>query len=630
MDFFEHQEVARKRTGRLVVLFALAVLGIIALVYLAVAFAMGLGSSSPEASAIYLDVTLLLVVSAIVSLVVGLSSVGKIASLRSGGAAVASTLKGRLVTEPTRNEHERRLLNVVEEMAIASSVPVPAVYVLDHEEGINAFAAGWTTNNAVIGVTRGTMEKLTRDELQSVIAHEFSHILNGDMRLNIRLMGIVFGILILGIIGRVVVRALSHGSRRSSRGKESTGVLVVLVVGFALMVIGYIGTFFGQWIKASISRQREFLADASAVQFTRNPSGISGALKKIGGYAAGSSITNPQAEEISHMLFGQGFNAIFATHPPLKDRIRRIEPTFDGTIPTLTDEKPVWDDGKKPALRVGAGVAELGALAMIGQPTRAHLEHAQQLVATFPRALKSASTESYGARAVVYALLLSREEGTRRDQLRVLQNEADSQVYAATQKLLGHVGQLDPNARLPLIDLSIPALRELSEDQFLVFRHNVESLIRADCHLDVFEWTLSRVVLHHVEPIFEPKKKNRTDYYSLKTLSQPCELLLSTLAYVGHTKRDDAERAFGKGSEHLNIGSLSIRPLEECSLQGLGEVHATLSRVSFPAKRDLLYACAATISADKRVTVEEGELLRGIADSLDCPMPPLLPGQSLV
>ncbi|HLP26088.1 MAG TPA: M48 family metallopeptidase, partial [Acidobacteriota bacterium] len=301
MDFFEAQARAKSRTNRLVILFALAVLGTIAASYVAAVLIVGQTGVrehsyyySDEAPLFFWDPTIFTAVAASVVAIVGLASLYKWSQMRHGGSAVAELVGGRRVDPHTTNLHERRLLNVVEEMAIASGVPVPAVYVLDQEPAINAFAAGLTTSDAVVAVTRGTLEKLTRDELQGVVAHEFSHILNGDMRLNVKLAAIVFGILVIGLLGRGILEGLGRGRVRSSGGgKKGGGLAAILAIGVALLIIGYVGYFFGRLIQAAVSRQREFLADASAVQFTRNPGGISGALKKIGGYALGSTLTAP-------------------------------------------------------------------------------------------------------------------------------------------------------------------------------------------------------------------------------------------------------------------------------------------------------------------------------------------------
>lgn len=348
MDFFERQDQARRSTRRLIAYFMLAVVLIVASIYIAViaivyAFSVNRVLERPFQ---WWDPDMLLWVTGATVSVVVIGSLYKIFALSQGGEVVARWLGGRLIDSDTPKPQERRLLNVVEEMAIASGISVPSVFLLEEEKSINAFAAGFTPADAVIGVTSGTLQILSRDELQGVIAHEFSHILNGDMRLNIRLIGVLNGILMIAMIGYGILR----GTRTSSSKKN--GGAAVLLFGAALLIIGYVGVFFGKLIKSAVSRQREFLADASAVQFTRNPDGIAGALKKIGGLAHGSRIANSKAEEASHLFFSNGMHgkaspflsmrnrtppvltqsafSFMATHPPLETRIKRIDPSFDG------------------------------------------------------------------------------------------------------------------------------------------------------------------------------------------------------------------------------------------------------------------------------------------------------------
>jgi Zn-dependent protease with chaperone function len=320
MDFFEAQEAARRRTSLLIGLFALAVLAIVAVIYAVLHLAVGPGAGP-------VDLVLLVQVAFGVGLLIAVGAGVRTASLRRGGPAVAELLGGRRVASDTSDPAERMLLNVVEEMAIASGTPVPAVYVLDAEDGINAFAAGYTTHDAAVAVTRGGLLSLTRDELQGVMAHEFSHILNGDMRLNIRLIGVLYGILLLAVVGRGIVYAGPRGGRRGGR---DGGAGWVVLLGLALLLVGYVGVFFGKLIKAAVSRQREYLADSAAVQFTRNPDGLAGALKKIGAQAQGSRIQDHHAEELSHLFFANGLRStlfgFLATHPPLEERIRRLDP----------------------------------------------------------------------------------------------------------------------------------------------------------------------------------------------------------------------------------------------------------------------------------------------------------------
>jgi len=280
-------------------------------------------------------------------------SIISVAKLADGGSAVAEMIGARRVAPDTRDPLERRLRNVVEEMAIASGVRVPGVYVMDGESGINAFAAGWDVSNSVVAVTRGTLETLTRDELQGVIGHEFSHILNGDMRLNIRLIGVLAGIVFIGSIGEFLMRSV-----RGSRSRNTGGIFLV---GLAIFVIGYIGLFFARLIKAAVSRQREFLADASSVQFTRNPDGIAGALDQI--RSASAFIANRYAEEMSHMFFGQSLKlwlgGLFDTHPPIDERIRRVRPGFQPSAyrGRRAAAAPPPAAGAEPAFGRAAGLA---------------------------------------------------------------------------------------------------------------------------------------------------------------------------------------------------------------------------------------------------------------------------------
>ncbi|MFI0414153.1 MAG: M48 family metallopeptidase, partial [Candidatus Thiodiazotropha sp.] len=329
MNFFEHQDEAKRNTQRLVLLFLLAVVVIILAIdtVLLILFGTLLSDTaeSPQTLSGFLteNSSILLFGTGGTGAAIGLASLFRSASLKDGGAAVARQMGGVPVEADPQDPLRQRLRNVVEEIAIASGVPVPEIYIMERESGINAFAAGYSPSDAAVAVTRGTLENLNREELQGVIAHEFSHIFNGDMRLNIRLIGALFGIMILAIAGR---RILS-GARFSSSSKNNNAGAIILFAA-ALTAIGYIGLFFARWIKAAVSRQREYLADASAVQFTRNPQGIAGALKKIAVHTQGASL-NSDSEEISHMLFGQGMRAtLFATHPPVIERIQRIEPSF--------------------------------------------------------------------------------------------------------------------------------------------------------------------------------------------------------------------------------------------------------------------------------------------------------------
>jgi Zn-dependent protease with chaperone function len=677
MNFFEQQDKARKRTGLLVLLFALAVIGIIiALYFLALGaygysndmFATGGWSEIPLPTHLGLAV----VVALFTIVIVGGGTGYKLMQLRAGGHTVAESLGGRPLTRDTADLTEKKVLNVVEEMAIASGTPVPPVYMMDREGGINAFAAGYSPNDAVIGVTRGCAERLSRDELQGVIAHEFSHILNGDMRMNIRLIGILHGILIIGIIGYYVLRVSFYsgaGARRSSSSDKKGGAVPILAIALGLMLVGFIGSFFGSLIKAAVSRQREYLADASAVQFTRQPEGIGGALKKIGGYSRGSKLLNPNAPQASHMFFGEGvslgFTSLFATHPPLKKRISAVLPNWDGEFPRNV-EKPAIEPTDRREQReqlkarrqemlegilVGGAIAGTGRggrrggpqaqtrqaatpqpslLSQIGAPSEEHVEYARELIASLPELVQQAAGEPFGARAVVYCLLFNRDRAAREQQIARVADHADPAVRKVVEKLLPEIESLDLKLRLTLLDLALPSLRNLSQTQYRAFMENVQALVRADEKIDLFEWSLQRILRKHLVPQFEGRKRKQVRHYALNRLRDECAILLTTLAHLGTRDEEQALQAFQLGAKELRLSGLEMRSRGDVGLRALDAALDELSTVAPKLKEGLIRACAVCVVADREVTVAEAEALRAVADVLDCPMPPLLPGQTIV
>ena len=667
MDFFEYQDQARRTTRRLVAYFVLAVVLIVVAVYLAVMMVVHYSMSDGllEPFQWWNPQIFLWAVSSTLAVIV-IGSIYKMYVLSDGGEVVARWLGGRPINSNTTNPEERRLLNVVEEMSIASGTPVPSVFLLEKEEGINAFAAGFTAGDAVIGVTKGTMTLLSRDELQGVIAHEFSHILNGDMLLNLRLIGVLNGILVIALIGYGIMR----GTGRSSGSKKDGGGGAIILFGLALYIIGYVGVFFGRLIKSAVSRQREFLADASAVQFTRNPEGVAGALKKIGGLVYGSGIQSPRAEEISHLFFANGmaraklnlssgtpvrgrpapqvhssFN-FMATHPPLPDRISRIDPSFNGIFPVVDltpKEIPADTDARKTAEMVeGTAASEATAAGgipiipekltqLVGKLDEAHLAYAAVLLSELPSQLQVNVHEPSGARAVVLALLLSGDSQTRRAQFQLLHQFKDPLIAEQTLESSTLIDRCPPEARLPLVDLALPALRNLSPQQYQAFKGLVERMVQADQEIDLFEYTLTHILKRHLDPHFGKLSPPVIKYHSLGPLGKELSLLLSYLAHLGHEKPEEAQAAF-EGATQVLEGSqaeLTFHSHKECDLKSHGTSLDRLTLVSPPLKRTVLQASAACVSHDNQVTVQEGELLRAISDALDCPMPPLIAGQTL-
>lgn len=689
MNFFQHQDNARKKTTYSVILFILACVATIAAIYFVIMTVLYIGAqettnqvnnynsgaqgSSPPGfipfSWLQLDV--LFGVSGLTLTIIFFGSLYKTRQLGGGGPAVARMLGGVEIAPGTRDLHQRKLLNIVEEMALASGTPVPAVFLLE-DDSINAFAAGFTPTDAAIGVTRGAIEKLTRDELQGVVAHEFSHIFHGDMRLNIRLMGILHGIMVIGLLGYFVMR-IGFSSRGNDRG--AAAMIGLGLVGLCVWIIGYIGLFFGNLIKSGISRQREYLADASAVQYTRNPAGIAGALKKIGGFAGGSKVEGRHVQEASHMFFGSvsRMSALTATHPPLDERIRRIDPSFKGEFPPIHEDYEVDDDydapvsglssgrgrGKqqkksKQAVVIGAPSTEpgqsqqanapsrptptfeppasndsdaRGLTAQIGKPTSQHLAYAAQMIASIPPELVQAAREPYGAMSVVFGLLLDKGNPTvRQAQLSQLQSTMDAQALAELNKVVPYTDSLHPALRLPLIDLAIPALRRLSVEQYNLFSSNVQVLIQADQQVDLFEFTLHKMLFRHLRGHLLPTTKQHVQYHTINVLLNEIGSLVAALAYWGHNDPAEAQKAYAAAIGPLHPSG-SAPEMPDASQFSLMDFDRALTAVSLAApviKERVLAACNVCVAFDGQITINEAEMFRAIADALDCPSPPVL------
>lgn len=660
MDFFERQHQAKKKTGYLVFLFGVAVLLISLLNFLIIAAVIPFVDEERNFSTLQ-DPMLAMYVVLGTFVVISLAGLYRKSQLSDGGSSIASMMGGRLVNMASTDPDEQKLMNVVEEMAIASSVPMPEVFVMNEEKAINAFAAGYTVDDAVIGVTDGCMRRLSRDELQGVIAHEFSHILNQDMRLNLRLVAVVFGLFVLSQLGRLMIQIgfNSSGRRSSSNRDEGGGGAVIGIAGLGIMAAGGLGILMGNLIKSAVSRQREYLADSSAVQFTRNPEGLAGALKKIGAMATGSRLLTPHAEEASHMFFGNGMSeswfSFAATHPPLLDRILLLEPSFAGDFSEVKFEErrsptakpdskarrtqsgipiPGMGDALGQALPpvimglAAAGQVQVGSAAAvadsIGNPTQQHIDFAAALLASLPEAVRTAAHDMHDACALVFALLLDPKDGpVQKKQLGQVDKLFGEQMAKATLKLSADVASLDPRAKLPVADLAVGSLRRMAKDQFERFNKLLESLAAADEKIDLFEFSLSKLVIRHLAPHFVKQQKKPARYYSLKKLSHECSVLISSLACTAGSNDETIQTAYAAGSSHLDATRLTQLPDVDCGLQELDQALVTLDGVSINLKRKLIEAATATVSADGYLQIQEAELLRAISDSLGCPMPPL-------
>ncbi|MEO0378340.1 MAG: M48 family metallopeptidase, partial [Cyanobacteria bacterium P01_A01_bin.17] len=553
-------------------------------------------------------------------------SLKKTLELRQGGQVVAESLGGVLVLPSTTNPSEQKLLHVVEEMAIASGISVPSVYLLHRERGINAFAAGNTVNDAVIGVTWGCIEELSRDELQGVIAHEFSHILNGDMRLNIRLMGILHGILIIYLSGRVLLRAESY----SSHSKNAGGML-----GFALMAVGSIGLLMGRLIKSAVSRQREFLADASAVQFTRDPQGIGNALLKISDST--SRLRSPQAEAASHMFFSNSVGRVslsemLATHPPLDVRIQRLgiaveTPPRRRSAPSSTQaavasEAVMGFQQGQAAIKV----APEQVVEQVGTAAPEHLAYIQTLLEKLPQNLKKAVKYQHLSAAIVYALLLDKDHAMREQQLNILRQNEPADVVKAVVEYGDAIATLDPRTHLPLIELTIPALRRSTNSEWTKFCQQVQQLTQADGHLSLSESVLQIILERRLQPHFGAAPDSSVLYTTLDQIWADSVTVLSHLASAGHDIPDTCTYALRCGLFRLPGANQHTIPdqLKPNNFRQFIESLKRLARTTPQLKKALVDACSYTVMLDGTVTVEEAELLRGTVIALGCPIPPFL------
>ena len=636
MNFVEAQDKARRNTLWLVLLFTLAVAGLILLTNLfLLSVYVYLKTEqfvvSPETLSYFYSWEEFAIVALGVCLLVLGGSLFKALSLSGGGPTIAEMLGGRLVSHGTTDLQQRQLLNVVEEMAIAAGMPIPQVYLLS-DTSINAFAAGLSPANAVIGITQGTLTRLNREELQGVIAHEFSHIANGDMRLNIRLLAILHGILLIGLVGYFMFRSLRFAGRAR---KGAGGIFAIAAIGVGLMVIGYAGSFFGQWIKAIVSRQREYLADSSAVQFTRNKDGIAGALKKIGGSShVGSYLSSPAAPEYSHAYFANGISSfwqsLFATHPPLETRIRRIEPRWDGKfLPSEVSRAPSPEPVETPPtgaekLAVTAAILSSAeqAIGEVGTLNEQNIEYVHQLIIAMPLVLREAAQDAYSARAVIYSALIYLQKD-RAAAWAVMAQTADPNMQSLAEKFLPQISELDDKFKMPLLELAISALRELSPNQFVQFKITLENIIRSDKSVNLREWVVRRFLLQQLDQHFGFRKMPRAKHSSLDAVREDVTILLSLITHVEHKDETRGGAAFASGVAETNLEKLELISRKDFKLAALDQALDNLMRLKPLVKPRLLKACVAVIMHDGTATVRGIELVRTISACLDCPMPPM-------
>lgn len=604
MNFFEQQDRAKRQSNWLVALFLLAVASIAGTIG-AIAYALAGWPLVPYAFGAVLGIMLL-------------ASAYKTLGLRQGGGQVARAMQGTLVDPNTTDPLKKRLHRVVEEMAIASGVPVPEVYVLEQELGINAFAAGYSPNDAAVAVTRGLLERLTREELQGVIAHEFSHILNGDMRINIRLIGLLFGILVIALMGQHMM----HSARFSKNSKDAAPLMFISLM---VVVVGYIGLFFGRVIKAAVSRQREYLADAAAVQFTRNPSGISGALKKIAVTQHGSHLTG-DGEEISHMLFGQGHTAfLLATHPPIIKRIQAIEPGFN--------EEELEDTARalKRRERMTKDEVRMTDERAVNGQTQSNLEWQQWVAASLllselPSDLHDQAHQQAQAEAFFIFLVTCDHWSRTPDLAGLVSAQLNDSVTEAVQALSNQWGAIPKAWRLPLFEMAVPTLRRRPREELLALRAVVADLISQDGHIDVFEYSMDRLLAQAIDAILEPAKTDLVGDRKMHSLIHDAADLLAIVACCGHGSAEEQRQAWQAGLAVLTAEKLPMQVPQGCWTQSLDRIIESLNQLDAASKLELVDAIIKAIAWDQQVSEEEYALCRTIAGLLSVPLPLSLDG----
>jgi len=692
MNFYQAQDEARKRTHLLLLFFSFSVLTLVILTNFCVAIfilysdpANSLAGGSP----LHFDIeglgfwnalwawlnTLVLALgwkkftwtTLLVCGVISISMGFKWSSLRSGGRVVAESLGGQVILPNTDDRKQKRLLNIVEEVALASGVPVPQVFLLANEQGINAFAAGLSTEDAVVAVTQGALDSFNRDQLQGVIAHEFSHILNGDMRLNMKLIAVLYGILMIGQSGTIFMRMAYPGRRSYRTSRDKNGAAIgFFAFGLALWIIGLLGKFFGALIKSAVSRQREFLADASAVQFTRNPEGIGQALSIIGGAQKQSIIEHPKGDEIAHLFFSSQTGvskayqmglAFFATHPPLEQRILKILPNWKGRFLKLgandVFEKECSDqeiisgfasqgssNSTFEAVQGNQGATfhstdasfqfEEGGGFQLEEKVLSVGQEAKKNANDFG-AIKAMLIEPFDAQLVVFSLLLSTDKGTHEKQVAFIQKsfpECVDQVNAIYVK----TSKMTPDQTLVILEVAMPTLKLFSKQQYQDVRSLLMQLIHADGKVDLFEWLLFQLLRQYCDRFFGLSSPIKPKYKKLSQLSGYYQVVLSRVVYYGFdvqidfTSLDDDRsksqltHAFDQACKEVGLKNLKLMPFEKCNGVSFSRSVSELSLAYPLVKPLLLKGLTKAVQADSKVNKQEFYVVKGIAAILDCPL----------
>jgi len=620
-SFFEQQDKAQSRTWVLGIFFAMGMLTLFAVAWLSTAILLQ-GDSKVMTDPAVIGGTLLAI-----GAITVLPAMWKYVTLGGHGSKVAEALGGVRIHTSTSDPNERKVMNVVEEMAIASGMPVPPVYLI-RDPSINAFAAGTSIRDAALGITTGAIEQLSRDELEGVMAHEFSHVFHGDMRINLRAVAAIFGMVALGYVGYFLLRSAPRGG-----GRKNNGAAGIAMFGLALAAIGAIGTFFGRLMQAAISRQREFLADATAVQYTRNPAGIAGALRKIA-RLHDPTLAIPQASQFNHFFFTEGVRTWLASHPPLSERVRRIEMMAGGVLPESPSRpSPAAAAGagrgasNVPLPSVPAGAAAAGiaqAFAGIGSIDRAHLDAAHDALERTPDLLRAAAHDPMGARAVVYASLAAGADGAADSRVDAIRS-GDPAAADECREMLPAMRSLPRRQRLALVEVACGALGTLPLAEYQSFRGIVASVMRSDSRIDLYEWTVAQVLRSRVEDRFRAESTRPVpDRATLRSRQPQVVALLGLVACTTGNDAHTAEQALAAGLSALGMAPGRLPDPSQRSLDALSAALDSINGLKPSERGRLLSACVTIATHDGNVRDDEGLVVRAIAERLAVPLPPAI------
>ncbi len=629
-NFFENQKHVRSQTKSLIALFIATLtamifsfyaLATIVFVYWGRIFKKTNSFSLLEPGAI-INYKLLTFISVVILSIIILGTFYRLIRLRSGGVGVAKMLGGVLVLPSTQSPNERILLNIVEEMSVASGIPVPQVYVLTLEPTINALAVGTNPSDSVIGVTQGALDLLSREELQGLIGHEFAHIFNGDMKLNLKLIGFISGILVFTTLGRMLIE--KHAKRISSDPKWNP----LFFLGWALVVLGFVGVFFSRIIKSIVTPQREFQADEASARFTRNPEALAKVLDKIA-QTPSQKLLSPYAEETSHLMFEtpvRNVGGIFDTHPPLQVRIKRLVPNFK--MVRSATKKFVQKKSKRTPENIFRKDERFDILPgrlrnRFGTLGFESLALAEVIIESIPPRLIEKARENSGAQALCLAMMF--QPSQKEDALKIIRAELGPKLATEVEEVYKDASKIEKNFRLPLLTICLPALRLMEKDRYEKYQTALERLVELEGDI-VFEFCLMRLI----EKAFAPPNLRSSSYYSVRDYSED---VLTILKFASHTGSHGSEMSLTNFQSALDrLNHVAHKPLKKVHVESefailpdrkkMSVALRNVNRLGPFEKSALLLACATAISVDDRMTTEEMDLVRALSATLDTPLPP--------